>query len=115
MTAIMEGDRYAATNAPESAPRLVAISRNIPTRMFEYPSRTYAAAAPDEVAMTETSDAPTAYRRSTPRTMVSSGTITTPPPSPVREPRNPAASDAPPTTAVNSATFIQARVLDAAS
>jgi hypothetical protein len=33
--------------------------------MVVYPSRTYGAAAPDEVAMTDTSDAPMAERRST--------------------------------------------------
>src|SRR5579862_7964726 len=49
-----------ATAAPRSAPRVVAISRNMPMRMFENPSLTYAAAAPDEVAITDTSDAPTA-------------------------------------------------------
>jgi len=32
----------------------------MPTRMLVYPSRTYAAAAPDEVAITDTSDAPMA-------------------------------------------------------
>ena len=46
-----------ATAAPASAPAVVAISRNIAIRMFEKPSDTYAAAAPDEVAMTDTSDA----------------------------------------------------------
>ena len=50
----------AASSAPAIAPKVVAISRNIPIRMLEKPSRTYAAAAPEEVAMTETSVAPMA-------------------------------------------------------
>ena len=75
---------------PASAPTVVATSKNIPTRIFEYPSRKYAAAAPEEVAITDTSDAPIAYRISTPNTSVSSGTITTPPPSPVSDPSIPA-------------------------
>ena len=49
-----------ARNAPNTAPTVVATSRNIPIRTFESPSRTYAAAAPDEVAITEISDAPMA-------------------------------------------------------
>jgi len=42
------------------APTVVATSRNIPIRMLVKPSRTYAAAAPEDVAITDTSDAPTA-------------------------------------------------------
>src|ERR1700722_3312261 len=60
ITAIAEVETYPAINAPLSAPTVVAISRNMPTRMFEYPSRKYAAAAPDDVAITDTSDAPIA-------------------------------------------------------
>src|SRR5258705_517539 len=59
------GSTIVASAAPASAPIVVATSRNSPIRTFVYPSRTYAAAAPDEVAITDTSDAPIAYRRST--------------------------------------------------
>src|ERR1700722_107403 len=96
---------YPARNAPLSAPTVVATSKNMPTRMFEYPSFKYAAAAPDEVAITETSEAPIAYRISTPNTKVSSGTITTPPPSPVNAPSSPAAIDPAATINVNSKLF----------
>ena len=51
---------FAVRNAPSNAPTVVAISRNIPMRMLENPSFTYAAADPDDVAITETSDAPMA-------------------------------------------------------
>ena len=79
--------------APATAPRVVATSRNMPTRMFEYPSLTYAAAAPDDVAITETSDAPIANRRSTPRSSVRAGVTTTAPPNPVSAPRKPARAE----------------------
>jgi hypothetical protein len=49
-----------ARNAPKSAPMVVATSRNMPMRTLERPSRTYAAAAPEEVAMTEMREAPMA-------------------------------------------------------
>ena len=49
-----------ARKAPSNAPKVVAISKNIPMRMLENPSFTYEAAAPDEVAITETSEAPMA-------------------------------------------------------
>src|SRR3569833_3849101 len=62
-------------------------------RTLENPSRTYAAAAPDEVAITEMSDTPIAYRMSTWKKTVSSGTSTTPPPSPVSAPSRPAVSE----------------------
>src|SRR6185503_19862692 len=75
------------------APAVVATSRNMPMPTLENPSRTYAAAAPDEVAMTEMSDTPIAYRMSTWKKTVSSGTSSTPPPSPVSAPRSPAVSD----------------------
>ncbi len=55
----------AAITAPRMAPEVVAISSNNPMRTFEKPSRTYAEAAPDDVAITDTSEAPMAYRRST--------------------------------------------------
>ncbi len=60
ITASVDEEMYTATTVPSSAPTVVAISRNIPTRMFVYPSRTNAAAAPDEVAITQTSEAPIA-------------------------------------------------------
>ena len=50
----------ATAKAPQTAPTVVAISRNMPIRMLEKPSRTYAAAAPLEVAITEISAAPMA-------------------------------------------------------
>jgi hypothetical protein len=81
---------YNAMAAPAMAPSVVAISRNMPMRMFKIPSLTYADAAPDEVAMTEINEVPMAYRMSIPNPIVNSGTITTPPPSPVSEPINPA-------------------------
>ncbi len=47
-------------NAPAKAPIVVAISKNIPSRMFVMPSFTYAAAEPDDVAITDTNEAPIA-------------------------------------------------------
>ena len=47
-------------NAPVSAPLVVAISRTMATRRLAMCSFTYAAAAPLEVAMTETTLAPMA-------------------------------------------------------
>ena len=47
-----------ANEAPTTAPIVVAISRNIPILILEKPSLTYAAAAPEDVAMTDTSVAP---------------------------------------------------------
>ena len=49
MIAIAGVGAWVARNAPTSAPSVVAISRNIPIRMLEKPSLTYAAAAPEEV------------------------------------------------------------------
>jgi hypothetical protein len=54
------GEILAAANAPQTAPTVVAISRNMPMRMLEKPSRTYAAAAPEDVAITEINAAPMA-------------------------------------------------------
>ena len=79
-----------ATYAPVIAPSTVPISRNIATRRLARRSRTYAAAAPLEVAMTEMIDAPMASRMSTPRSRVSAGTTIIPPPKPSSEPRTPA-------------------------
>ncbi len=56
-------------------------------RMLDSPSRTYAAAAPEEVATTETRLAPIAYRISTPSRRVSAGVTTMPPPRPVIAPQ----------------------------
>src|SRR5215471_10691328 len=106
ITPIADVDTPAARNAPNKAPSVVAISRNIPMRMLEKASLRYDTAAPDEVAMTETSEAPTAYLISTLKANVSRGTRTTPPPRPVREPRNPAANDPKLTRIVNSRTFM---------
>jgi len=60
MTARADDEMYTARTVPRSAPMVVAISRNIPTRMFVNPSFTNAAAAPEDVAITHTSDAPIA-------------------------------------------------------
>ena len=49
-----------ASSAPQTAPIVVATQRKSPMRMFEIPSRKYAAAAPEEVAITEQSAAPIA-------------------------------------------------------
>ena len=59
-TSIAAPGSLVATLAPMIAPDVVATSRKIPTRMFVKPSLRYEAAAPDEVAMTETNEAPIA-------------------------------------------------------
>src|SRR5262245_25446711 len=51
--------------------------------------------------MTDTSDAPMAYGRSTSNSTTSIGTITTPPPRPVSAPRKPARNAPSPRTSVN--------------
>ena len=81
-----------ARNAPQIAPIVVAISRNMPTRRLVMWSLTYAAAAPLEVAMTETIETPIGDLRGdgTRKTSVSSGTTKTPPPRPTSEPTSPA-------------------------
>src|SRR5574340_115134 len=56
--------------------------------------------------MTETSDAPMAYWISTPNPRVKSGTITTPPPRPVSDPKKPAVSAPSQTSNVISSTFM---------
>src|SRR5262249_55244341 len=73
-------------------------------------SRTYAAAAPLEVAITETIDAPIARRMSTPRNSVSAGTTIIPPPSPSSDPRNPATSEIAPTVRTKSSGVIILRL-----
>lgn len=83
-----------AMNAPKSAPRTVATSRKMPMRMLVKPSRTYAAAAPELVAMTATREVPTAYLMSIPKARTRSGMMMTPPPRPVSAPRKPAATEA---------------------
>ena len=60
MTESIAGSRTTASMAPDTAPVVVAMQRNSPMRMFEMPSRRYAAAAPEEVAITEDSAAPIA-------------------------------------------------------
>jgi hypothetical protein len=40
MTAITDACKYTTREAPTSAPVVVAISKNIPMRILEYPSRT---------------------------------------------------------------------------
>jgi hypothetical protein len=49
-----------ASDAPIRAPVVVATSINMPSRIFENPSFTYAEAAPQGVAITETRAAPIA-------------------------------------------------------
>jgi hypothetical protein len=51
---------YTASTAPSIAPVVVAISRNMPMRTLVMPSLIYAAAAPDELAIEATSEAPMA-------------------------------------------------------
>jgi hypothetical protein len=111
ITAIAEPDNFAEIYAPKSAPKVVAISRNIPMRILVKPSFTYAEAAPDEVAITEIREAPTAYLISTPNTNVNKGMITTPPPKPVKDPRNPALNDASQISAEKSNRFISYYIL----
>ena len=91
--------------APTKAPIVVATSRNIPIRRFVKPSLIYADAAPQEVAITDTSEAPTAYRMSTPNTEVKRGTMTTPPPKPVSDPKKPAVNEPIQTSKENSRMF----------
>ncbi len=54
------GGHQVAIEGSNKPPNVVAISRNMPMRMLEKPSFRNAAAAPEEVAMTETSEAPMA-------------------------------------------------------
>src|SRR5581483_2153146 len=92
--------------APIRAPRVVATSRNIPIRMLLKPSLTYAADAPEEVAMTAMREAPAAYRISTPNPTASIGTTMIPPPKPVSEPRKPATKEPSQINIVHSKVFI---------
>jgi hypothetical protein len=80
------------------APEVVPNSRNIATRRFASRSRTYAAAAPLDVAITEMIDAPMASRMSMCNSSVSAGTTIIPPPSPSSDPRNPAPNEMAATT-----------------
>src|SRR5207244_850817 len=50
ITASVETGTREASSAPQIAPVVVAISRNMPMRILESPSATYAEAAPDDVA-----------------------------------------------------------------
>ncbi|MNL14019.1 hypothetical protein D3C87_1349450 [compost metagenome] len=59
-TAISELGADVAISAPITAPAVVAISKNMPSRIFAIPSLTYAAADPEDVAITETKAAPIA-------------------------------------------------------
>ena len=83
---------YAAIREPIIAPSVVAISRDMPIFMFDSPSFMYLLAAPLDVAMVDTRLAPAAYSIGTPSNMVSAGTTTIPPPSPLSEPTSPAAT-----------------------
>ena len=60
ITAIIEPGAIVEISAPPTAPRVVAISRNIPNLILATPSLTYAAAEPEEVAITDTKAAPIA-------------------------------------------------------
>lgn len=95
--------RRAVRVAPTRAPEVVATSRSMPRRRLVNPSRTYAAAAPLLVAITETREAPRASFRSTPKRRVSMGTKTTPPPRPVRAPTKPPSTLPPKRRATNKA------------
>ena len=81
----------AAERAPKIAPSVVAISSDIPILMFVILSFIYADAAPLDVAIVATRLAPAAYSKGTPKSIASTGVITTAPPSPVIEPTIPAA------------------------
>ncbi len=83
--------------APVSAPVIVNISRNMPILRFVIRSRTYADAAPLEVAITETALIAIARLMSTP-SRVSTGTRTTPPPMPLIAPTKPAVTETAKTT-----------------
>ncbi len=65
----------------------------------------YAIAAPEEVAITDTSEAPEEYRMSTPKPKVKRGTMIIPPPNPVTEPKKPAINEPVPTSRENSRMF----------
>ena len=81
------------TTAPTIAPVVDPISRNIPIRRLVMWSRTYAAAEPLDVAITETMLAPIAYWIGTPKRSVSAGTTRMPPPTPTSAPISPATTD----------------------
>jgi hypothetical protein len=74
----------------------------MPILIFEIPSFTYEAAAPEEVAITAIREVPTAYFILMPKPKVKSGMITTPPPRPVNAPNKPAAKELPKTIKVKS-------------
>ena len=75
--------------APISAPTIVNISRNMPIFRFVKWSRTYAAAEPLEVAMTEMMLTAIAFLIGKPK-RVRNGMRTTPPPIPLMAPTKPA-------------------------
>lgn len=79
-------------DAPTSAPPIVNISRNMPILTFVMWSRTYADAAPLEVAITETALIAIARLMLRPQS-VRTGMRTTPPPMPLIAPTKPAAVD----------------------
>src|SRR5574338_997032 len=93
VTATTLAETNPARYAPDIAPIVVAISRNIPILIFEMPFFTYDAAAPEEVAITDIREVPTAYFISTPNPSVNNGMIITPPPKPVNDPNRPAANE----------------------
>ena len=84
------------------APVVVPSSSSMATRRLVRRSRTYAAAAPLEVAITDTMEAPMAYRMSMWYSRVSTGTTTMPPPSPTSEPKKPATTEMPSSVNANS-------------
>jgi hypothetical protein len=84
-----------AIDAPTNAPVAVNSSSVIPSRRFaRWRSRKTPAAAL-LVMITQISETPTASRSGSPNPSVSSGTISTPPPRPSREPNAPAATPPP--------------------
>ena len=90
------------SNAPVTAPSVVATARKVATRRFVMLSGTFLAAPADEVAATATIEVPTASLMSRWKTSVSTGTTTKPPPSPSREPTTPATTETPKNTSDNS-------------
>ena len=93
MMAIYLAGTICAAHAPCQGPVVVAIASSIATRVLVKPSLINAAADPELVAITATSEAPTAYLMSTPKARTSSGTTTTPPPRPVSDPSRPAPTE----------------------
>ena len=83
----------ARISAPDIAPVVVAISKNIPAFILMILSLRYAEAAPDDVAITDTILAPIAVLISMLNSKTSIGIIIIPPPTPTNDPIIPAIID----------------------